>query len=159
MQILPFAVLLGGIIAFWRLTRSSELIVARAAGVSAWQFLAAPFACALLLGVAATTIVSPLSSVMLARAETLDNTYLRTNGGPLALAGGQLWLRQSDHEFDPAGVAILHAQSVALHDGLLQVKDVSVFRLSADDRLLLRMEAAQRRADPRRAGCCTARAP
>ncbi|MEJ1976087.1 MAG: LptF/LptG family permease [Acetobacteraceae bacterium] len=28
MQILPFAVLLGGIIAFWRLTRSSELIVA-----------------------------------------------------------------------------------------------------------------------------------
>ena len=42
MEILPFAVLLGGILAFWRLTRSSELIVARAAGVSAWQFLAAP---------------------------------------------------------------------------------------------------------------------
>ncbi len=150
MQILPFAVLLGGIIAFWRLTRSSELIVARAAGVSAWQFLSAPFACALLLGVAATTIVSPLSSVMLARAENLDNTYLRTNGGPLTLAGGQLWLRQSDHEFDPAGVAILDAQSVALHDGLLQVKDVSVFRLSADDRLLLRMEAASAELTPGR---------
>ena len=30
-QILPFAVLLGGILAFWKLTRSSELIVARAA--------------------------------------------------------------------------------------------------------------------------------
>jgi lipopolysaccharide export system permease protein len=29
-EILPFAVLLGGIVAFWRLTRSSELIVARA---------------------------------------------------------------------------------------------------------------------------------
>ncbi|MBN8908688.1 MAG: LptF/LptG family permease, partial [Rhodospirillales bacterium] len=39
MQILPFAVLLGGILCFWRLTRSSELIVARAAGVSAWEFL------------------------------------------------------------------------------------------------------------------------
>ena len=36
MQLLPFAVLLGGIVAFWRLTRSSELIVARASGVSAW---------------------------------------------------------------------------------------------------------------------------
>ena len=33
MQILPFAVLLGGILCFWRLTRSSELIVARAAGI------------------------------------------------------------------------------------------------------------------------------
>ena len=42
LQILPFAVLLGGIIAFWRLARSSELVVARAAGVSAWSFLAGP---------------------------------------------------------------------------------------------------------------------
>src|ERR1700728_1659011 len=71
MQILPFAVLLGGILCFWRLTRSSELIVARAAGVSAWEFLAAPTLCALLFGVAAVTIGSPLSSIMLARAEVM----------------------------------------------------------------------------------------
>ena len=49
---------------------------------------------------------------MLARAEALDNTYLRTGGGPLALNGGQLWLRQSDRGLDPQGVAILHALSV-----------------------------------------------
>ena len=50
---------------------------------------------------------------MFARAEALDNTYLRTGGGPLALAGGQLWLRQSDRELDPQGVAILHARGRA----------------------------------------------
>ena len=54
MQMLPFAVLLGGMLCFWRLTRSSELIVARAAGMSAWEFLAAPAFCALLLGAIAT---------------------------------------------------------------------------------------------------------
>ena len=101
MQILPFAVLLGGILCFWRLTRSSELIVARAAGISAWEFLAAPTLCALLLGVLATSAISPVSSVMFARAETLDNTFLKTGGGPLALTGGQLWLRQSDRGFTP----------------------------------------------------------
>ncbi len=141
MQILPFAVLLGGIIAFWRLTRSSELVVARAAGVSAWQFLAAPLACALLVGTAATTLVSPLSSVMLRQAETLDNLYLRSSGGPLALSGGQLWLRQSDRGLDPQGVAILHARAVSLHHNVLTATDVSVFRLDAEDRLLLRIEA------------------
>src|SRR6185437_786969 len=73
MQILPFAVLLGGILCFWRLTRSSELIVARAAGVSAWEFLTAPTLCAMALGAIATCVISPVSSVMLARAETLDN--------------------------------------------------------------------------------------
>ena len=141
MQILPFAVLLGGIVAFWRLTRSSELIVARAAGVSAWQFLSAPLASALLLGAAATGVVSPLSSVMLARAETLDNVYLRSSGGPAALTGGQLWLRQADHGLDPQGVAILLARSVTLRGKVLQSSDVSVFRLSADDKLLQRVEA------------------
>ena len=81
MQILPFAVLLGGILCFWRLTRSSELIVARAAGVSAWEFLAAPTLCALVLGGLATCVVSPVSSAMFARAEALDNTYLRAGAG------------------------------------------------------------------------------
>src|SRR4051795_10664160 len=89
MQILPFAVLLGGILCFWRLTRSSELIVARASGISAWEFLAAPTFCAFLFGVIATVGVSPVSSVMLAKAEAMENAYLRSGGGPLALNGGQ----------------------------------------------------------------------
>ena len=103
MQMLPFAVLLGGILCFWRLTRSSELIVARAAGVSAWEFLTAPTLCALLFGMLATCAVSPLSSVMFGRAEAMDNAYLKSGGGPLALTGGQLWLRQSDRALVAAG--------------------------------------------------------
>ena len=141
MQILPFAVLLGGIVAFWRLTRSSELIVARASGVSAWGFLAAPVACAVLLGIIATGIVSPLSSAMLARADVLDNTYLRTGGGPMALAGGQLWLRQADTAIVPGGVLILHGRGVTLRDEALVAQGVSVFRLDSQDRLLLRIES------------------
>jgi lipopolysaccharide export system permease protein len=143
MQILPFAVLLGGIYAFWRLTRSSELIVARAAGVSAWQFLAAPVLCAVALGAIATGGMSPISAVMRARAEALDNAYLRSGGGPLALNGGQLWLRQADHGITPQGVAIMHAVSVNLKDNDLRAQDVSVFRLDGKDRLIERIEAKQ----------------
>jgi len=143
MQILPFAALLGGILAFWRLTRSSELIVARAAGVSAWEFLTAPVLCAVAMGGFATAAISPLSSVMLARAELLDNTYLRTGGGPLALAGGQLWLRQADHDLTPQGVAIIHALGVQLVGKTLTAKTVSVYRLDKADRLLARIEATQ----------------
>ena len=148
MQILPFAVLLGGILAFWRLTRSSELIVARASGVSAWGFLAAPLCCAILLGAAATGIVSPLSSAMLGRAEVLDNAYLRTGGGPLALSGGQLWLRQSDRELDAQGVAIIHARAVNLQGKSLVARDVSVFRLDGADRLLSRIESTAATLEP-----------
>ena len=145
MQIIPFAVLGGGIMAFWRLTRSSELVVARAAGVSAWQFLAAPTLCAIALGGLATVGVSPISAVMRARAEVLEDNFLRSGGGPLALNGGQLWLRQADRAIDPQGVAILHAHSVAAHGLDLDAHDVTIFRLDGADRLLERVDAAQAR--------------
>src|SRR3546814_10836451 len=49
-QIMPFAVLFGSMLAFTRLTRTNELVVARAAGVSVWQFLMPASAVALMLG-------------------------------------------------------------------------------------------------------------
>ncbi|GBR46851.1 LPS export ABC transporter permease LptG [Gluconobacter roseus] len=139
--VLPFGILLGGIVCFSRLTRSSELIVARAAGISAWQFLASPLACALLTGLLTTTGISALSSDMFRSAEMLDQTYLRTGGGPLTLNGGALWLRQADDGLVPHGVAILHAQDVHLVDGELKVSGVSIFRLDDHDRLIVRVEA------------------
>ncbi|MBM9403340.1 LPS export ABC transporter permease LptG [Gluconacetobacter azotocaptans] len=140
-EILPFGVLLGGIVCFWRLTRSSELIVARAAGISAWQFLTGPLSCALLIGALATGVLSPLSSMMFRRAETLDHVYLRNGGGPLDLADGALWIRQADTALTPHGVAILHARSVHLQGKVLQIGGISLFRLDETDHLIVRIEA------------------
>jgi len=154
MQILPFAILLGGIVAFWRLTRSSELIVARASGISAWGFLTGPLVVAGLLGALATFAVSPISSALLSRAERMDQTYLRTGGGMTSLAGGRLWLRQSDRALDPQGVAILAGRPVAMRmddrpiprrDPRFELQEVTVWRLSGADRPLARIEAPRAR--------------
>ena len=51
-QALPFIVLIGAMVAFLNLSRRLELAVARAAGVSVWQFLAPALVVALALGVA-----------------------------------------------------------------------------------------------------------
>jgi len=154
MQILPFAVLLGGIIAFWRLTRFSELVVARAAGISAWGFLAGPVLVALVLGLGASMALSPLSSAMLARAERLDQLYLRNVGGITALAGGRLWLRQADDGLQPQGVAIISGRPIATRElrpgEALRLAEVSVWRLSAEDRPLARIEATSALLQPGR---------
>jgi lipopolysaccharide export system permease protein len=144
LQILPFAVLLGGIIAFWRLSRASELVVARAAGVSAWGFLAGPVLVALCLGALGVTVLSPLSAGMLSRAERLDATYLRNAAGPATLAGGRLWLRQADNALEPGGVIIL-AGRPEVGQGGFGLKDVSLWRLSPNDRPLERVESPQAR--------------
>lgn len=156
LQIMPFALLLGGITAFWRLTRSSELIVARAAGISALGFLAGPVAVAVGLGVLGTVGISPLSSALLARAERLDSIYLRNTGGITALAGGRLWLRQADRGLDERGVAIISGRPIATRRSTavayvgFQLDEVSVWRLSADDRPLQRIEAPTARLTPGR---------
>jgi lipopolysaccharide export system permease protein len=141
MQILPFGVLLGGIFAFWKLTRSSELVVARAAGISAWQFLAVPVLLAGLLGMAGTGLISPLSALMFGRAETLYNAYLQVGGGPLSVNGGDLWVRQADRGLVPDGIAVLHAADVHLRGDVLNADDVSVLRLTGNTGLLQRLEA------------------
>ena len=169
LQVLPFGVQLGGMLSFWRLTRSSELVVARAAGVSAWGFLAGPVCSAALIGLVATAAVSPLSSLMFARANQLIDRYLATGGGPLELNGGQLWLRQADAPpgalpggapggapggstggapagpAGKAGVAILHAHDVGVRRGVLTGRQVTVFRLGPDGAFRSRIEAASAR--------------
>jgi lipopolysaccharide export system permease protein len=143
LQILPFAVLLGGIFAFWRLSRSSELVVARAAGISAWQFLAVPVLLAILLGMFGTGLISPVSAIMYGRAETLYNAYLKVGGGPLSLNGGELWVRQADHGLTPDGVAVLHAADVRLNARVLRADDVSILRLNNQTELLQRLDAGE----------------
>ena len=144
-QIMPFAILLGGILAFWRLTRSSELIVARATGVSAWGFLLGPIVVALTFGGLAITAISPVSSAMLSRAERLEATFLRAGGGVTALAGGRLWLRQADRELEAGGVAIISGRPTLLLSSRrnldFSIEDVTIWRLSANDRALQRIAA------------------
>ncbi|MBE7618673.1 LPS export ABC transporter permease LptG [Gluconacetobacter entanii] len=143
LEILPFGVLLGGIICFWRLARSSELVVARAAGISAWQFLAGPVGCAIMIGALSTTVISPLSSAMYRRAEILDQQYLRESTvKTINMSGGALWMRQSDNGLVDHGVAIVHARRVRLRDHVMRISGVSIFRLDGHDHMLTRIEAA-----------------
>lgn len=76
--ILPFAVLFGGMLAFWRLTRSWELVVVRTVGVSAWQFLVPALVIAVLIGAAKATLYSPLASATQARFESLQAEHFNT---------------------------------------------------------------------------------
>jgi lipopolysaccharide export system permease protein len=105
-QIMPFAILFGTMMAFWRMTRSNELVVARAAGVSVWQFLTPPVAAALFIGVIAVALFNPVASVMQAHYESLENRVLRGAGDQLTLSRSGLWLRQSD---DAGNHSVIHA--------------------------------------------------
>jgi len=149
-EILPFAVLVGGLLAFWRLSRSSELVVVRAAGLSAWQVLALPVLAALSLGVVAITVVSPVSAALFARADRLDATLLRGGTSALGLADSGLWLKQRDGAIVAEGSAVVHGARVRASGDRLMLERVSVFRLGPDDRPVGRIEAERAVLEPGR---------
>lgn len=121
-EVLPFAVLFGTMLAFWRLTRNHELVVARAAGVSVWQFLTPAAVVALLIGIVAVTLLNPIASLMEAAYEKLESRVLRQGSDELSIFGSGLWLRQSDRA---GNQVIIHAEKLA--PGELILERVTVF--------------------------------
>jgi len=141
-DVLPFAVLFGTMLAFWRLTRNNELVVARAAGVSAWGFLTPALVVALLVGVVAVTLFNPIASAMEASYEKLDNRILRQMGDPMSLSNAGLWLRQGDAS---GGEIIIHGDR--LPSRRLSLRNVSAFFLNRRDEFTARVEAQTARLD------------
>lgn len=134
-KLLPFAALFGGLMVYSRLTRSNELIVARAAGISVWQFLAPGLIIALLLGVFQVTVFNPLAAVLISKYEQLESRYLEGRQSQLAVSGTGLWLRQAD-EF---GQSVIHAQQVSSAGTELQ--KVIIFLYHGADQFVGRIDA------------------
>lgn len=137
-QVMPFAVLIGGMIAMWRLTRSHELVVMRAAGVSVWQFLAPALMLVALLGILNVTAVNPLSAALYKRYEQAEDTLTLSRQGAFNLTESGLWLREPR---DDGGQTVVHAGHVR-QDGLdLYMRDMSFIYVDANEGFLKRIDA------------------
>ena len=113
-QVLPFCVLFGSMAVFLNLTRRLELLVARAAGISVWQFLGPPIFIAAVIGVLSVTVLNPLSAVMKQRADVIEARIFAKEGSS-ASNTPEIWVRQLGVD----GETILRAASAADHNNHL----------------------------------------
>ncbi|WP_315832346.1 LPS export ABC transporter permease LptG [Bradyrhizobium prioriisuperbiae] len=104
-QLMPFCILVGAMSCYLSLSRKLELVVARAAGISAWQFLTPALVTALILGAAATMVYNPVSADMQERAKQLE-AELFAERQSLQDASG-FWINQLTSE----GQTIINAAS------------------------------------------------
>lgn len=131
----PFATLLAAMFAFWRLNRYHEFVVARAAGVSIWQFLAPPIAIAVLIGLFKIAVFNPFSSAMYLKYETLEAKMLHGKASLASLANQGLWFRQTTGN----GHYILHARTISPQE--VRLNDVIVFQMGNNDYFVGRIDA------------------
>ena len=136
---LPFVVLVGGIVTFAKMTRSRELVVARAAGVSVWQFILPVLLIAAVLGGLSTTVINPLASATTSRFEQLEATHLRGQSSLLALSRSGIWLRQGDAEEQ----SVIHADRI--DQETMTLHDTIIFLYAGEDHFVGRIDAAEAR--------------
>jgi lipopolysaccharide export system permease protein len=134
-RIMPFSVLVGAMSCYLSLSRRLELVVARAAGVSAWQFVAPAMIGAFVFGTVATTVYNPVSAVLHERSKRLEADMQGENLSALQENTSGFWVRQKSAD----GSAIINANSSQEQGATLG--GVSVFTFDNEGHFQARIEA------------------
>jgi lipopolysaccharide export system permease protein len=131
---IPFSVLIGSISAFLMLSRSSELVIVRASGISVWQFIRPAMVVGLLVGVFAVTVYNPMAARAKQAAERLfadglaaKRTTDRTNTSS--------WIRQDG----PDGPSIIYARASA--DKGTRLAGLTLLQFDPNKKFIERIEA------------------
>ena len=130
----PFIILFSSISVLILLNRKYELVVARSAGVSAWQFLMPLCAASFLIGVLMVVAVNPLSSRALSLVQEIE-VGIGMQRGTVGTVERTPWIRQRTDE----GVTIIGAKNIARR-GLL-LGDTSFIRLQDDGSVSERIDS------------------
>jgi len=134
-QVFPFAVLFGSMAALLQLSRKLELVVARAAGISAWQFLQPGILVAALIGVVSVAAYNPISAYLKQKASQTEAQLFSSS--LKASSGKNLWIRQKSMD----GQAIIRAESAV--EKTTTIARVTVFAFEHSGAFLERIEARE----------------
>ncbi|MCC7346750.1 MAG: LPS export ABC transporter permease LptG, partial [Variibacter sp.] len=137
-RLLPFSVQVGAMAAYLNLSRRNELVIARAAGLSAWQFVAPAVIAAMLLGVAITLVYNPVAAYLGEQSKRLEDQIFGVRGD----SSSRFWLRQSSGD----GQSILEAANS--RDQGETLSGVSAFLFDQKGTFTGRVEAESAKLEP-----------
>src|SRR6201995_483281 len=136
-KMMPFCILIGAMTCYLALSRRLELVVARAAGVSAWQFIAPALASALLLGAIATVAYNPMSANLRELSKRMEaQLFGNAPGGGVQDAAG-FWINQINND----GQAIINAARSEQQG--VRLTGLTVFTFDNDNQFKERIEARE----------------
>lgn len=135
--LVSFAVLVGSIAALLQLGRRSELVVMRAGGMSAWQFLRPGLYVAFALGGLTVMVFNPLAAAGRTKAEAIYADAFGKDANVLSSKSGTSWLRQNGAD----GQSVISA-AVASDRGLT-LTGVSAFVFDSDGHFVERVDGGR----------------
>ncbi len=142
-KLMPFCILIGAMWSYLALSRRLELVVVRASGISAWQFIAPALLSALLLGALATMVYNPVSAEMQERSKSMEAKIFAGGNAP-SNGGAGFWINQITDD----GQTIISA--VRSQDQGLKLTGLTMFRYEPTGPFKERIEADEATLEPGR---------
>jgi lipopolysaccharide export system permease protein len=136
-KMMPFCILIGAMTCYLALSRRLELVVARAAVVSAWQFIAPALASAIVLGIIATTAYNPVSANLRELSKRMEAELFGSAPGAGLQDAAGFWVNQVTAE----GQAIVNAARSEQQG--VRLTGLTVFRFDPDFQFRERIEARE----------------
>jgi lipopolysaccharide export system permease protein len=136
-KMMPFCVLIGAMTCYLALSRRLELVIARAAGVSAWQFIAPALVSSIMLGVLATVAYNPMSANLRELSKRMEAELLGSAPGGGIQDSTDFWLNQINSD----GQVIINAARSELQGERLT--GLTLFRFDKKDQFKERIEARE----------------
>lgn len=137
-MVFPFVMMIAAMITFWRLSKSNEFVIIRAAGVSIWGFLFPVLITTFLVGIINITVVNPISSKMYELYETMDYRFKTRNPNAVLFTDKGLWTREAVNKDT---ILVIQAKNLHQENNSLLLREVSIMEMDRDSQLIRRLEA------------------
>ncbi len=135
--VVPLSVLIAIMMTFWKMTRTSEMVVIRGSGMSVWGILRPFITCVFVIGLLDIFVLNPFTVYLNKKVEVLHYKYGISAQSPFALSEKGFWLREKKED----GYNILYADKIKQVENKLYLNSIIIFYTDFDHNFVKRVEA------------------
>ena len=137
-KVIPFVVMVSSMIMFWKISKTNEFVIIRAAGVSIWGVLIPVLLAVFTIGAVWVAVMNPISARLFELKETLAYRLSTNNPNAFLFSNKGLWIRESKNE---GTISIINAGGLNLKDKVLWLNDISIIEVDSQTQVKRRIEA------------------
>jgi lipopolysaccharide export system permease protein len=137
-KVVPFVVMVSTMITFWRLSKSNEFVIIRAAGVSIWGVLTPVLLAVFALGIFWIGALNPISSRLYELRKMYSKQLESNNMQAFIFSYQGLWMRENQSD---GNIAIINSGSLSMKDKVLWLQNISIIEVDKKMQVQRRIEA------------------
>ncbi|MBQ9731793.1 MAG: LPS export ABC transporter permease LptG [Alphaproteobacteria bacterium] len=137
-MVFPFVMMIAAMATFWKVSKTNEYVIMRAAGVSVWGFLIPVLAATFSIGVLNVALVNPVAAYMYDLYETLEYRFETKNPKAVLFSDQGLWIREA---IDNDNIMVLQAKSLRQENDGLLMRKVTILEMDRNSQPGRRLEA------------------